>query len=91
MCLQQIMPHKRLHSESQKRKQQTVARNMSKANNIDTRTTSLTSWWCLHYQLRSYPTPHSNPPISDPEKANVHWAIIISRENAPKVKPTEVC
>ena len=91
MCSQQIMPPKRLHSESQKRKQQTVARSMSKANNKDTRTTSLTSLWCLHYQLRSYPTPHSNAPISDPEKANVHWAIIIGRENTPKVKPTEVC
>ena len=29
-------------------------------------------------------------PTSDLEKANVHWAIKISRENILKVKPTEV-
>ena len=91
MYLQQIMPHKRLHAQSQKRKQQKVARNMSKANNKDTRTTPLTSLWCLHHQLRPHHTPHPNVPISDPEKVNVHWAIKISRENTPKVKPTEVC
>ena len=90
MYLQQIMPHKRLHAQSQKRKQQKVARNMSKANNKDTRTTPLTSLWCLHHQLRPYLTPHPNAPISDPEKANVHWAIKINRENTPKVKPIEV-
>ena len=81
------MPHKRLHAESQKRKQQKVALNMSKANNKGTRTTPLTSLWCLYHQLRLYPTPHA--PISDPKKANVLWAIKI-RENTPKVKPTEV-
>ena len=91
MCLQQVIPHKRLHAQSQKRKQQKVARNMSKANNKNTKTTSLTSLWCLHHQLRLYPTLHANAPISDPDKANVHWAIKISRENTPKVKPTEVC
>ena len=64
---------------------------MSKANNKDTRTTPLTSLWCLHHQLRPHPTSHANVPISDPKKANVHWVIKISRENTPKVKPTEVC
>ena len=36
---------------------------------------------------------HSPPqcPTSDLAKENVHWAIKISRENTPKVKPTEVC
>ena len=83
------MPHKRLHAQSQKWKQQKVARNMDmKAINKGTRTTPLTSLWCLHYQLRPYPTPHAL--ISDPEKANVLWAIKISRENTPKVKPIEV-
>ena len=88
MYLQQIMPHKHLHAQSQKRKQQKVARNMSRANNKGTRTTPLTLLWCLHHQLRPYPTLHA--PISDPEKANVLWTIKISRENTPKVKPTEV-
>ena len=88
MYLQQIIPHKCLRSQSQKWKQQRVAQNMSKANNKDTRTTPLTSLWCLHHQLRPYPTPHAL--ISDPEKANVLWAIKISRENTPKVKPIEV-
>ena len=64
---------------------------MSKTNNKDTRTMPLTSFWCLNHQLRPYPTPHANAPISDPEKANVQWAIKVSRENTPKVKPTEVC
>ena len=46
--------------------------------------------------VSSSPTPttsHTPPqcPTSDLEKANVHWAINISRENTPKVKPTEVC
>ena len=90
MCLHQIMSKKCLHAQSQKRKHQTVARNMSKGNNKGTRTTSLTSLYCLHHQLWSYPTPHSNAPISDPQKANVHWATLISRENTPQVKPTEV-
>ena len=81
MYLQQITPHKRLHAQSQKRKQQKVARNMSKANNKDTRTTPLTSFWCLNHHLRPYPTPYANAPISDPEKANVQWAIKVSREN----------
>ena len=31
MYLQQIMPHKRLHPQSQKRKQHKAAQNMSKA------------------------------------------------------------
>ena len=84
------MLHKRIHAQSQKRKQQTAVQNMSKANNKDTRTTSLGSLWCLHHQLQTHPTLHSNAPISDLEKANVYWAIIISRENTPKVKPTEV-
>ena len=91
MHLQQIMPQKRLHAQSQKWKQQKVVRSMSKANNKDTRTTPLTSLWCLHYQLRPHLTPHPNAPISYPEKANGHWAIKNSRENTPKVKPTEVC
>ena len=64
---------------------------MPKANNKDTRTTPLTSLWYLHHQLRPYPTPHPNARISDPEKINVHWAMKDSRENTPKVKPTEVC
>ena len=81
MCLQQIMPHKPLHAQGQKRKQQTVERNMSKANNKDSRTMSLTSLWCLYQQLRTYPTLHSNATISDFEKANIYWAIIVSREN----------
>ena len=36
---------------------------------------------------------HTPPqcPTSDLDKANVHWAINISRENTPKVKPTELC
>ena len=89
MCLQQIMPHKHLHVQSQKRKQQTVARNMSKANNKDTRTTSLTSLLCPHHHLRPYPTPHSSDPIFDPKKTNVYWPII-NRENTPRVKPTEL-
>ena len=89
--LQQIMPHKRLHAHSQKRKQQKAARNMSKANNNDTRTMPLKSLWCLHHHLRSYPTPHANAHISNPKKANVHWAIKVSRQNTPKVKPTGVC
>ena len=41
MYLQQIMPHKCLHAQGQKRKQQKVAQNMSKTNNKDTRTTPL--------------------------------------------------
>ena len=41
------------------------------------------------------PTPtisHTSPqcPTSNLENANVHWAINISRESTPKVKPTEV-
>ena len=63
----------------------------TKANNKDTRTTQLTSLWCVHHQLQPNPTPYPNAPISDPEKSNVHWAIKISRENTPKAKPTEVC
>ena len=62
--------------------------NMSKANNKDTMM-SLTSLWCLHHQLRPYPTPHSNAPISDPEKTTVYWTMIISRENTLRVKPAE--
>ena len=61
------------------------------ANKKHTRTTPLTSLWCLHHQLQPYPISHANVSISDPEKANVHWAIKISRENTLKVKPTEVC
>ena len=36
---------------------------------------------------------HASPqcPTSDLEKANVHVTINISRENTPKVKPTEAC
>ena len=68
MCLQQIMSHKRLHVQSKTRKQQTVSRNMSKANNKDTRTTSLTTLWCFHHQLRTYPTYDSNAPFSELEK-----------------------
>ena len=89
MYLQQIMPHKRLHAQSQKRKQQKVARNISKAKNKDTRTMPLTWLWCLHHHPRPYPTPHANAPISNPENTNVHWAINV-REKTPKVKPTEV-
>ena len=40
------------------------------------------------------PTISHNPPqcpTSDLEKANVNWAIKISRKNTPKVKPTEAC
>ena len=62
MYLQQIMPHKRLHSQSQKQKQHKAAQNMSKANKKYTQTTPLTSW-CLHHQLRPYPTPHTNAPL----------------------------
>ena len=45
--------------------------------------------------VSSSPTPttsHTPPqcPTSELEKANVHWAINISRESTPKVKPTEV-
>ena len=57
MYLQQIMPHKRLHPQSQKRKQHKAAQNMSKANNKDTKTTPLTLLWCLHHQ----PMPHFRP------------------------------
>ena len=32
----------------------------------------------------------SKTPISYLDRANVHWAIIVSRENTLKVKPTEV-
>ena len=46
MYLQQIMPHKRLHPQSQKRKQHKAAQNMSKVNNKDTKMTPLTSLWC---------------------------------------------
>ena len=84
------MPRKRLHAQSQKRKQQKVARNISKEKNKDTRTTPLTWLWCLHHHLRPYPKPHTNAPISDPENTNVHWAINVSREKTLKVKPTEV-
>ena len=80
------MSHKRLRPQSQKRKQHKAAQNMSKANNKDTKTTLLTSLWCLHHQLRP-----PQCPTSDLEKANVHWAINNSRENTPKVKPTAVC
>ena len=48
------------------------------------KTTSLTSLWCL------YPTPCSNAPIFDFEKAVVRWAIIISKENTPKAKSAEL-
>ena len=86
------MPHKHLRAQNQKRKQHTVARNMSKANNQNTtKTMPLTSLWCFYHQLRTYPTSRTNGSISDPEKANVQWAIKVSRQNTPKVKQTEVC
>ena len=65
MYLQQIMPHKRLHPQSQKRKQHKAAQNMSKANNKDTKTTPLTSLWCLitnpDHILYPTPMPHFRP------------------------------
>ena len=70
-CLQQIFP-----ASPCMPKQQKVAQNMSRANNKDTRTISSTSLWCLHHQLRKYPTPRPNTTISEFKKANVHWAII---------------
>ena len=51
----------------------------------------------IHVDLvSSSPTPTISHtllqcPTFDLEKGNVHWAINISRENTPKVKPTEVC
>ena len=48
------------------------------------------SLWCLHHQLGTYPTTHSNCSIFDFEEANVCWATIISRENTTKVKSAEV-
>ena len=84
------MLYKHIHAQSQKRKQQTLAQNMSKINNKDTSMTSLTLLWCLHHQLRTDPTLHPNAPFSDLEKTNVYWAIIISRESRPKVKPIEL-
>ena len=60
-----------------------------KKNNKDTKMMSLTLLWCLHHQLRPYPTPYSNAPISDPEKTTVYWTMIISRENTLRVKPAE--
>ena len=63
---------------------------MSKANKKDTRMTPLTSLWCLHHQLRPYPTPTPMPRFR-PREGIVHWAIKISRESTPKLKLTEVC
>ena len=84
------MPHKCLHSQSQKWKEHKAVRNISKANNRHQNE-------AIHVVLvSSSPTPTISHtefqcPTSDLEKANVHWAINIRRENTPKVKPTEVC
>ena len=86
MYLQQIMPHKRLHPQSQKRKQHKAAQNMSKANNKDTKTTPLTSLWCLITNSDHIPYPTPMPHF----RPRTHWAINISTENTLKVKPAEV-
>ena len=91
MYLQQIMPHKRLYFQSQKRKhtQGCVKHVQSKQQGHQNDAMDIAV-------VSSSPTPtlsHNPPqcPTSDLEKANVHWAINISRENTPKVKPTEAC
>ena len=46
---------------------------MFKVYNKNTRTTSLTSFWCFYYELWTYFTPFSSVPIVNFEQVNVSW------------------
>ena len=46
---------------------------MFKANNKNTRTTSLTSFWCCYCELWTYFTHFSSVPVAEFEQANVSW------------------
>ena len=50
--------------------------NTFKVNNKDTRTTSLTSHWCLYYQFWTYSTPFSNTSIDGLMHVNICWGAL---------------
>ena len=49
---------------------------MFKVNNKNTRTTSLTSFWCFYCQLQTYFAPFSRISIADFEQINIGWESI---------------
>ena len=46
---------------------------MFKVDNKNTRTTSMTSFWCFYCQLRNYFNPFSGVSIADFKQVNVSW------------------
>ena len=46
---------------------------MFKVNNKDTRTTSMTSFWCFYCELWTYSTPCSSVSIVNFEQVNAGW------------------
>ena len=50
-----------------------MVRNMFKVNNKDTRTTSVTSFWCLYCQFWTYFTPFFSVSIVDVQQVIVCW------------------
>ena len=51
---------------------------MFKIYNKNTRTTSLTSFWCFYCLLRAYFTPFSSVSIVDFEHANISWVMALT-------------
>ena len=54
------------------RRTRKILSNMFKVNNKNTRTTSLTSFWCFHLKLWIYFTPF-NISIVNSEQVNISW------------------
>ena len=52
-----------------------VKKYMFKANYKDTRTKSMTSFWCRYCQLLTYLTPFSSFSIVEFEQVNVCWEV----------------
>ena len=59
-----------------------------RVNNKDTRTRSMTSFWCLWY-LWTYFTPFSSVSMVDLELVNVCWAGTLQNTSSEKCRKTE--
>ena len=56
-----------------------------KVNNKETRTTSMTSFWCIYCELWTYFTPFSSVFTVDVEQVNVYWEFLTLCENPEKI------
>ena len=90
----EVLSRQHLLVQIQEWKQQKNVWNMFKVNTKDTRTTSMTSFWCLYWQLRTDFGHCSGGSIDGFEHVNAGWILTITNKGGyiiTDVAPNLLC